>query len=137
MTEKMDKVQMDRNGNKKLPQAQLQEKVDELASRLSRIQFDYSDPVKGFDRSKVKGLVAELLELKDTSTATALEVTAGGSLYSVVVDSDTTGKMLLKNGKLKKRVFLFVDGPNRTYRLVHDPRSSLNPAALAAFHFLD
>lgn len=84
--------------------SQLQEKVDELASRLSRIQFDYSDPVKGFDRSKVKGLVAELLELKDTSTATALEVTAGGSLYSVVVDSDTTGKMLLKNGKLKKRV---------------------------------
>lgn len=40
-------------------------------------------------------------------------------------------------GKLKKRVFLFVEGPNRTYRLVHDPRSSLNPAALAAFHFLD
>ena len=84
--------------------SQLQEKVDELSSRLSRIQFDYSDPAKGFDRSKVKGLVAELLELKDVSTSTALEVTAGGSLYSAVVDTDTTGKQLLKNGKLKKRV---------------------------------
>lgn len=84
--------------------SQLQAKVDELSSRLSRIQFDYSDPAKNFDRSKVKGLVAELLELKDVSTATALETTAGGSLYSAVVDTDTTGKMLLKNGKLKKRV---------------------------------
>eukprot|EP01052_Picozoa_sp_SAG31_P031724 SAG31_NODE_3394_length_4324_cov_3.093964_2_plen_535_part_00 len=52
----------------------------------------------------MKGLVAELLELKDPNTATALEVVAGGGLYSVVVDSDQTGKLLLKNGKLKKRV---------------------------------
>jgi structural maintenance of chromosome 2 len=82
----------------------LQEKVDDLSSKLSRISFEYADPVKGFDKSKVKGLVAELLELKDPNTATALEVVAGGGLYSVVVDSDQTGKLLLKNGKLKKRV---------------------------------
>ena len=86
--------------------SKLQEKVDELSSRLSRIQFEYSDPSKNFDRSKVKGLVAELVGLKDPSTSTALEITAGGSLYSVVVDTDTTGKQLLQNGKLKKRVTL-------------------------------
>lgn len=84
--------------------SELQEKVDQLSSRLSRIQFEYSNPTKDFDRSKVKGLVAELLDLKDPSTSTALEVTAGGSLYSAVVDTDTTGKLLLKNGKLKKRI---------------------------------
>ena len=83
---------------------QLQEKVDDLQAKLGRISFEYKDPVKGFDRSKVKGLVAELLELKDPSTATALEVVAGGGLYSVVVDTDQTGKLLLKNGALKKRV---------------------------------
>ena len=40
-------------------------------------------------------------------------------------------------GKLKKRVFLFIDGPQRTYRLVHDPRSHLNVQALADFRLLD
>jgi hypothetical protein len=30
----------------------------------------------------------------------------------------------------KERKFLFVDGPNRTYRVVHDPRSDLNVQAL-------
>ena len=45
-------------------------------------------------------------------------------------------------GKLKKRIFLFTDGPgpgnsNRTYRIVHDPRSALNTQALAGFRFLN
>jgi structural maintenance of chromosome 2 len=84
--------------------AELQERVDDISSQLSRIQFEYKDPVKNFDRTKVKGLVAELLELRDPGTATALEVVAGGALYSVVVDTEQTGKLLLKNGKLKRRV---------------------------------
>jgi structural maintenance of chromosome 2 len=48
--------------------------------------------------------VANLVSLKDPSTATALEVTAGGKLYNVVVDSEVTAKTLIANGKLKKRV---------------------------------
>ena len=33
-------------------------------------------------------------------------------------------------GRWKVRNFLFVDGPNRTYRIVHDPTSDLNHKAL-------
>lgn len=41
------------------------------------------DPERGFDRSRVKGLVAKLINLKDPSTATAIEVVAGSKLYQV------------------------------------------------------
>jgi len=82
----------------------LREKLDSLSVQLSSLQFTYSDPEKSFDRSKVKGLVANLIEVKDSNTSIALEVTAGGRLYNVVVDTEETGKQLLKNGQLKKRV---------------------------------
>jgi structural maintenance of chromosome 2 len=82
------------------------QEADALAARLSRLQFQYADPEKGFDRSKVKGLVANLFQVEDGSTVTALEVTAGGKLWNVVVDSAETGNKLLKHGKLKNRVTL-------------------------------
>mmetsp|Transcript_27648 Transcript_27648/g.46362 ORF Transcript_27648/g.46362 Transcript_27648/m.46362 type:complete len:1173 (+) Transcript_27648:65-3583(+) len=82
----------------------LRETVDALSAQLSGFQFVYTDPEKNFDRSKVKGLVAELLSVRDASTSTALEVAAGGKLYQVIVDSEQTGKLLLNKGKLKKRV---------------------------------
>jgi hypothetical protein len=49
-------------------------------------------------------VVAKLVHLKDPATALALEVTAGGRLYQVVVDSDATAKSLLQKGGLQKRV---------------------------------
>jgi structural maintenance of chromosome 2 len=51
-------------------------------------------------------LVASLisLEQKDFNKSTALEITAGGKLYNVVVEDEKVGKELLQNGKLKKRV---------------------------------
>jgi len=49
-------------------------------------------------------LVANLIDLKDPNTAIALEVTAGGKLYFVVVDNEQTGKLLLNKGNLKRRV---------------------------------
>ena len=54
----------------------------------------------------MKGLVASLIELdeKDFNKSTALEITAGGKLYNVVVQNEKVGKELLQNGKLKKRV---------------------------------
>lgn len=79
--------------------------VESLTAQLgSRLAFDYSDPVRGFDRSKVKGLVAKLIEVQDPVHATALEVVAGGKLYQVVVDEAITGKAILDRGKLKRRV---------------------------------
>ena len=84
----------------------LREQADDMRRKVANIDFTYSDPSPGFDKSKVKGLVAQLFTLdKDKSRAgTALEICAGGRLYNVVVDSAETGTQLLQNGKLKKRV---------------------------------
>ena len=83
----------------------LQETVDTLTAQLQgRLAFNYSDPVRGFDRSKVKGVVARLIDVKDPGHATALEVVAGGKLFQVVVDEAITGKALLSKGKLQRRV---------------------------------
>lgn len=47
------------------------------------VNFQYRDPERGFDRGRVKGVVAKLVRLQDPSTTTALEVAAGGKLYQV------------------------------------------------------
>lgn len=85
---------------------ELREQADGLKRRVANIDFNYADPTPNFDRSRVKGLVAQLFTLeKDKSEAgTALEITAGGRLYNVVVDTEVTGTQLLQNGKLRKRV---------------------------------
>ena len=74
-----------------------------LTAKLSRIDFPYVSPTKDFDRSKVKGLVARLIKIKDNTMCRAIEITAGGKLYQVVVDTTETGKQLL-DSKLQKRV---------------------------------
>ena len=84
----------------------LQEQADGMRRKVSNIDFNYTDPSPCFDRSTVKGLVAQLFTLdKDqTRAGTALEICAGGRLYNVVVDTGATGTQLLQNGKLRKRV---------------------------------
>lgn len=84
----------------------LREKADTMKRKVANIDFSYSDPSPDFDRSKVKGLVAQLFALdKEKSQAgTALEICAGGRLYNVVVDSAEIGTQLLQSGKLRKRV---------------------------------
>ncbi|KAI9678354.1 MAG: Structural maintenance of chromosomes protein 2 [Caeruleum heppii] len=84
----------------------LREEIDGLKRKASNIDFSYSDPAPDFDRSKVKGLVAQLFTLDQSKSraGTALEICAGGRLYNVVVDSEVTGTQLLQNGKLRKRV---------------------------------
>ena len=83
----------------------LRETVETLSAQLEgRLAFNYSDPVRGFDRSKVKGIVAKLVKVNEPKHSTALEVVAGGRLYQVVVDEAITGKALLAKGKLKRRV---------------------------------
>ena len=74
--------------------------------RLSFLDFNFSDPSPNFDRSKVKGLVANLISLDEHNydKATALEIAAGARLYNVVVENDAVGKDLLEHGRLKKRV---------------------------------
>lgn len=83
----------------------MQEK-DAIKSTLAALDFEYSDPHRGFDRSTVKGLVASLVTLDDAhvDAATALEVCAGGRLYNVVVDDENVGSSILAKGNLRKRV---------------------------------
>ncbi|XP_050220819.1 structural maintenance of chromosomes protein 2-1-like isoform X2 [Mercurialis annua] len=99
----MEALQKDRSSEMELVQ-KLKDKIRDLSARSSNVQFTYRDPAKNFDRSTVKGVVAKLIKVKDGSTATALEVTAGGKLYNVVVDTENTGKQLLQNGDLRRRV---------------------------------
>ncbi|KAF7542734.1 hypothetical protein G7Z17_g11322 [Cylindrodendrum hubeiense] len=84
----------------------LSQESDKLKRQVANIDFNYADPVPNFDRSKVKGLVAQLftLDKEHTAAGTALEICAGGRLYNVVVDSEVTGTQLLQKGKLRKRV---------------------------------
>ncbi|KAI9848865.1 MAG: Structural maintenance of chromosomes protein 2 [Sclerophora amabilis] len=84
----------------------LREQSDGMKRKVANIDFSYSDPSPGFDRSRVKGLVAQLfaLDKNHMKAGTALEICAGGRLYNVVVDSEVTGTQLLQNGKLRKRV---------------------------------
>ncbi|CAM9771112.1 unnamed protein product, partial [Ectocarpus sp. 4 AP-2014] len=83
----------------------LKEVVDRLSAQVAgRLSFEYRDPERNFDRSRVKGLVAKLVKVKDPAHSTALEVAAGGRLYQVVVDNQDTGKLLLERGNLKRRV---------------------------------
>ncbi|CAD5335627.1 unnamed protein product [Arabidopsis thaliana] len=99
----MEALEKDRGAELEVVQ-RLEDKVRGLSAQLANFQFTYSDPVRNFDRSKVKGVVAKLIKVKDRSSMTALEVTAGGKLYDVVVDSEDTGKQLLQNGALRRRV---------------------------------
>ncbi|KAK7750362.1 Structural maintenance of chromosomes protein 2 [Diatrype stigma] len=84
----------------------LRQEADALKRRVANIDFNYADPTPNFDRSKVKGLVAQLftLDKEHIRAGTALEICAGGRLYNVVVDSEVTGTQLLQGGKLRKRV---------------------------------
>jgi structural maintenance of chromosome 2 len=79
---------------------------DHLKSRLTQLDFNYSDPGPPFDARKVKGLVATLVSIDRVhyNKSTALEITAGGRLFNVVVEDAETGKMLLKGGRMRKRV---------------------------------
>ncbi|XP_009590546.1 structural maintenance of chromosomes protein 2-1-like isoform X1 [Nicotiana tomentosiformis] len=101
--EQMDSLQSDRAVEVEAIQ-KLKDEIRVLSSRLANIDFTYSDPVKNFNRSKVKGIVAKLIKVKDSSAMTALEVAAGGKLFNIVVDTEDTGKQLLQKGGLRKRV---------------------------------
>uniref|UniRef100_A0A5F9D6S0 Structural maintenance of chromosomes protein 2 n=1 Tax=Oryctolagus cuniculus TaxID=9986 RepID=A0A5F9D6S0_RABIT len=83
--------------------SRLKETYEALLARFPNLRFAYKDPEKNWNRNCVKGLVASLISVKDTSATTALELVAGERLYNVVVDTEVTGKKLLEKGELKRR----------------------------------
>ncbi|KAI8643677.1 P-loop containing nucleoside triphosphate hydrolase protein [Parasitella parasitica] len=84
---------------------ELYDEKESLTRKLSSLNFQYSNPTPDFDRSQVKGLVAELITLdkKHFEASTALEICAGGKLYNVVVENEKVGAQLLDGGRLKRR----------------------------------
>ncbi len=84
--------------------AAARDRAAELSSRLAALDFAFKDPERGFDRARVKGVVAKLVRVRDPAAATALEVAAGGKLYQVVVDTAETAAALLARGQLRSRV---------------------------------
>lgn len=82
--------------------AQAKDQIDSLSATVeARMRFEYKDPDRGFDRSSVKGRVAQLFRCSDAEHAVALELAAGGKLFQVVVDTEVTASALLKRGQLK------------------------------------
>lgn len=71
-----------------------------------RFEFNYQDPTPNFDRSRIKGMVCNLFDVKDPKYFMALSTAAGGSLYNVVVDTEETGKLILQKGQLQTRTTL-------------------------------
>ncbi|ORX55008.1 RecF/RecN/SMC protein [Hesseltinella vesiculosa] len=86
----------------------LVDREEGLARKLSNLDFNYTNPTPDFDRTKVKGLVAELITLdkQNFHAATALEICAGGKLYNVVVQDEIVGSQLLDRGRLRRRYTL-------------------------------
>jgi len=133
---KMGKKNADEEGRKrqlaslKSTASSLQDTTESLNAQLeARLKFEFRDPEKGFDRSRVKGLVARLVKVKDNRAATALEIAAGAKLTQVIVDTETTGKLLLERGQLKKRVTILP--LNRINNRCTDPAKVENAKRIA------
>uniref|UniRef100_UPI00358F90A9 structural maintenance of chromosomes protein 2 n=1 Tax=Myxine glutinosa TaxID=7769 RepID=UPI00358F90A9 len=108
---------------------EMEEELEKRRTKFPQLHFDYKDPVRGWDRSRVKGLVASLITVKERATATALEVVAGGRLYNVVVDTEDTGKQLLEKGDLKRRCTIIP--LNKIVGRVVNPRAQAAAQTLA------
>ncbi|XP_037947377.1 structural maintenance of chromosomes protein 2-like [Teleopsis dalmanni] len=88
---------------------QINMEIRNIHSKLNRLNaqnfnMDYKDPEPNFDRSKVRGMVGKLFDVKDPQYNVALQAVVGGHLFSHVVDDDITGKKILQKGDLAKRV---------------------------------
>ena len=84
--------------------AQLCKREELLAGSLAGLDFKYSDPENGFDRTRVKGTVAANIRVLNSVNVTALEALAGSRLHQVIVDNEQTGMLLLTKGGLQRRV---------------------------------
>jgi structural maintenance of chromosome 2 len=70
------------------------------------LELKFDLPSEDFDRSLVRGRVANLFQIKEERYYNALEAIAGNKLYYIVVDNDVVASLLLKNNCFKYRVNL-------------------------------
>ncbi|RCK54423.1 Structural maintenance of chromosomes protein 2 [Candida viswanathii] len=87
-------------------QNKLNRDLNYMKRDISNLDFQYSRPSPDFRDELVRGVVAQLFNLPDSShnKALALQVCAGGRLYNVVVDNSTVASQLLEKGRLRRRV---------------------------------
>ncbi|KAK1745034.1 structural maintenance of chromosomes protein 2, partial [Skeletonema marinoi] len=89
----------------------LENNVSTLQKRLIHFQLSLREDFHSTIATQYVGSIGQgqgasrsLVDVKLPKHSTALEVVAGGKLYQVVVDEAATGKALLNNGKLQRRV---------------------------------
>jgi structural maintenance of chromosome 2 len=81
---------------KEMELSRFESKQNEIFSRYaSRVEVSFRDPEMNFDRSKVKGRVLRLFTIENERYATALENVAGGKMFNIIVDTETTSQLLL------------------------------------------
>jgi hypothetical protein len=70
-------------------------RLQQMKRQNHQLDFQYTSPTANFDRTRhVHGLVATLFNINDRKYAQALELTAGGKLFHVVVDTDETSNSI-------------------------------------------
>ncbi|KAJ3108459.1 Structural maintenance of chromosomes protein 2 [Phlyctochytrium planicorne] len=84
----------------------MEKSVDDIEQHIGHLFFSYKSPGRNFDPDDVWGIVAQLVQVRDKfkNCLIALEIAAGGKLYNVVVNSETSATELLKAGQLTRRV---------------------------------
>ncbi|CAH8560447.1 unnamed protein product [Heterobilharzia americana] len=75
-----------------------------MATEISQLLFEPTDPEPNFDKRRVHGPVAKLFRVKEFKHIIALEIIAGNKLQNIVVDTEHTGKSLLARGQLRQRI---------------------------------
>lgn len=87
-------------------QNKFNQQLNHMRREIGNLDFQYNRPSQDFNDQLVRGVVAQLFNLPETShdKALALQVCAGGRLYNVVVDTSDVASQLLEKGQLKRRV---------------------------------
>lgn len=88
--------------------SRLENELNYIKRDIGNFDFNYSRPSANFDDRLVRGTVAQLFNLPESSNAMAeaLQTCAGGRLYHVVVDTSDAASQILERGQLKRRVTL-------------------------------
>lgn len=90
-------------------EARLVNERRQIEREVGNIGFQYSRPHENFNDDAVRGVVAQLFQVRENEgqahgSSLALQVCAGSRLYNVVVDTSEVATQLLERGQLKRRV---------------------------------
>eukprot|EP01029_Cantina_marsupialis_P024808 TRINITY_DN6455_c0_g1_i1.p1 TRINITY_DN6455_c0_g1~~TRINITY_DN6455_c0_g1_i1.p1 ORF type:complete len:1221 (+),score=493.95 TRINITY_DN6455_c0_g1_i1:2-3664(+) len=87
-------------GDKQRELADLKRQLQKRSRIAYRIELGFQNPRGVF------GTVAKLFKVPDPTYMAALEVGGGGKLHNIVVDNVNTGKLLIEDRRMKRRITL-------------------------------